>query len=436
MGSNSICAITLRPYCLFSYEPEERLRGGVAEGQRQAARLSRANALASEVLIDKKKKIKNKKKKKKRNCRLGPSIESPLRPTFLPLNLLALHLKSTMTGRTSFPVPPIPLTSHCDRAAEIHATYVNDAETVWFDVDSQAYALSLSATQQPEFSPELEELEAKNAEMMRKDKMFIARDLKDVPMLAYFPQVLEPTTVAATYCALNEYVTTAPFNREHDATLPKESRRDQRHPFSQKLFELFGPRHSIRHCGMWHATGHPHERPSVSKDAIRTATLVHATTVLLSHLVLLTVELSILFSAFDVPAWSAARWFIAALNHFNPDFGICRAGEFECWAHRALLFNLETHAHRDLRDDRNGYAVISVFGSFVGGDFVVPSLGLKFSFQPGDVIFIKGQMLQHFITPWSGETDKGERFCITHFRHQSLVDSVAKASQAKSSIDN
>ena len=54
MGSNSICAITLRPYCLFSYEPEERLRGGVAEGQRQAARLSRANALASEVLIDKK----------------------------------------------------------------------------------------------------------------------------------------------------------------------------------------------------------------------------------------------------------------------------------------------------------------------------------------------------------------------------------------------
>jgi len=339
-----------------------------------------------------------------------------------------------MTEQAAVPAPPLPPKSYRDRAGEINTTYVKNAKTVWFDLDSRVHASSLSATQQPEFSPELEDIEAKNAEMMPKDKTFIARDRNGVSMLAYFPQVLEFATVADTYHALDEYVTMAPFHKED---YPNESRRDQRHPFSLRLSESFGPRHGLRHCGMWHATGHPHEQPSVSKDVIHTATLVRATTVLFSHLVLLTVELSILLCALDLHAWSSARRFIAALNHFNPEFSICRAGEFECWAHRALLFNLETHAHRDLRDDRDGYAVIAVFGSFVGGDFVVPSLRIKFSFQPGDVIFIKGQMLEHFITPWSGRTDKGERFCITHFAHQTLVDSVATASQSTSrSLDN
>ena len=162
-----------------------------------------------------------------------------------------------------------------------------------------------------------------------------------------------------------------------------------------------------------HAIGHPHEQPSVSKDMIHTVTLVPATTVFFSRLVLLTVELLILLCALDLRAWSSSRRFIAALNYFNSEFSIFWAREFEYWAHHALLFNLEMHTHRDLRDDRDGYAVIAIFELFVGGDFIVPSLRIKFSFQPGDLIFIKGQMLEHFITPWSGRTDNGECFYNT-----------------------
>jgi len=132
---------------------------------------------------------------------------------------------------------------------------------MFFDLDSRDHASSLSATEQPEFSQELEDVEDKNAEVMPNNKPFIAHDRCDVPILAYFPQVLESTTVAATYHALNEYVTATSFSKE--ATT--ESQRDQRHAFSQKLFDLFGPRHGLRHCGMWHATGHPHGQPSVSK---------------------------------------------------------------------------------------------------------------------------------------------------------------------------
>jgi hypothetical protein len=70
------------------------------------------------------------------------------------------------------------------------------------------------------------------------------------------------------------------------------------------------------------------------------------------------------------------------------------------------------------------YAVIMVFGSFTGGDFVVPQLKLKFPFRSGDVIFIKGHMLEHFVTPWQPEGHDGGRFSVVHFNHQAVVDWV------------
>jgi len=325
----------------------------------------------------------------------------------------------------NFSVSAIPK-SHRDGALRLHTQWVRDAETQWYEVDSRTYAASLSTTQQPEFSPLLEVTEAKDAKLMPADKSFVARDLEDRAILAYFPKVLDPNTVDATYRALDEYVTATPFNKEAESEAPKDSKQDQRHPFSARLGRLFGNRLGIRHCGMWLSTGHPHDPPSVSRDIIGTATLLRAATVLFKGLGLLTFELSMLFCAFDPHTWIAARQFIAALNHFHPDFEHCRVGNFECWSHRAFLFNLDTHAHRDLRDVRDGYATIAVFGSFRGGEFVVPELGIKFPFQPGDVIFIKGQMLQHFVTPWTGKEGKGERFCITHFTHQALLDFVDK----------
>ena len=157
---------------------------------------------------------------------------------------------------------------------------------------------------------------------------------------------------------------------------------------------------------------------------------------LFQHLVLV-VKLSILFCTLDAHTWIATQQFIATLNHFNPELSSCRAREFQCWAHCALLSNLEIYAHHNLRDNQYGYTVITFLGSFVGVDFIIPELHLKFSFQPRNIIFIKGQMLQHFIMEWMKKIGKGERFCMTHFTHQALVDLVAKASQqAASSLNN
>jgi len=87
---------------------------------------------------------------------------------------------------------------------------------------------------------------------------------------------------------------------------------------------------------------------------------------------------------------------------------------------------MPTHAHRDVQDSRDGSNAIACFGSFTGGEFVIPGLKFKFLFQPGDVIFINSRLLQHFVTEWKlydfPDGTKRGRYSIVHFNHENIVE--------------
>jgi hypothetical protein len=203
-------------------------------------------------------------------------------------------------------------------------------------------------------------------------------------------------------------------------------RKDMRHPLNNKLRKRFGFRYTLKHLGAWLATGHPHEEPVVSKSFLNPAKSFSRSSRLFEALRPLTYELSILFAAFDSKGWGRARRIMAVLNHFHIHTKACTIGEFDCWSHRAFLFNQETRAHRDVRDDKLGFAALATFGSFIDGFLVIPELKLKFRHQPGDVVIFKGQLLTHFVTPWEPRDTNGERYCVTHFTHQTLVEYLEK----------
>jgi len=147
----------------------------------------------------------------------------------------------------------------------------------------------------------------------------------------------------------------------------KKTKYDQRHPPCPRLQGLFGCRYLLVHLGAWLPSGHPYDNPVVSGDYIRTATSFSRAYRLTHALEHLTTELSKVLCAFNYRVWEFSRDMVAALHHFFPETKVCSAGDFECWAHRAVLFNQETRAHRDSRDAKFGYAVIVAFGSFTGG---------------------------------------------------------------------
>src|SRR5271170_7684611 len=66
---------------------------------------------------------------------------------------------------------------------------------------------------------------------------------------------------------------------------------------------------------------------------------------------MLTTELSIIFAAFNCTAWSEARRIVNSLSHLLSVSKIARTCNYEAWTTRAVLCNLFTHVHRDLRDE-------------------------------------------------------------------------------------
>ena len=249
---------------------------------------------------------------------------------------------------------------------------------------------------------------------------YIARDLTHEPVVAYFPKSLPETVVKESRLGLKSFV------QEYTRNKNLKVDHDSRHTNSEHdtLRKQFNGEYGTIHLGTWHASGfEKRTNPVVTADLVGTSKHYGECVNLLTSLAALTTELSVLFCAMNNLAWYRALDLYSLLCQHLP---YAEWSSFRClweaWSCRAFLFNVKTDGHRDIRDDQIGYAAITAFGSFTGGELVVPELGIRFPLQPGDVVFLKGQLFLHFVTPWEPKGKEGGRFSIVHFNHQSVVD--------------
>ena len=82
---------------------------------------------------------------------------------------------------------------------------------------------------------------------------------------------------------------------------------------------------------------------------------------------------------------------------------------------REILFNKESEPHFDQNDPQLGWAVLVAIGNFEGGDFIAPQLGIRTRFQPGDMILVRGRVVKHLTTAFSGQ-----RISLPHFTHSNI----------------
>jgi hypothetical protein len=83
---------------------------------------------------------------------------------------------------------------------------------------------------------------------------------------------------------------------------------------------------------------------------------------------------------------------------------------------REFLFNRKSGLHKDSHDPQLGWAVLFALGNFKGGYVHLPHLGLRVRLEPGDMVLIRGRVVQHEIEDWEG----GQRISVPHFTHTSL----------------
>lgn len=87
-----------------------------------------------------------------------------------------------------------------------------------------------------------------------------------------------------------------------------------------------------------------------------------------------------------------------------------------CFHGLALLRNLQVDAHKDRSDVPNGWVAMVCWGDFSGGYLALPDLGVKLDFKPGDIIFFRSRLLEHFVTDF-----EGERSSMVFFTHENVL---------------
>ena len=167
----------------------------------------------------------------------------------------------------------------------------------------------------------------------------------------------------------------------------------------------------------WVATGqHGVQEPVLSKDSLSSATKLEITRQFFVNIAPLTQAVSLLFSAVDKKVHAKyVGTYQQALR--TGALRIMTATNRACFQGLVVVRNLAAQPHKDGSDYKKGWVAMCCFGDFTGGELVIPVLGMKFRFQPGDVIFFRSTLLEHYVLPFIGD-----RTSLVFFTHHNLMN--------------
>lgn len=83
---------------------------------------------------------------------------------------------------------------------------------------------------------------------------------------------------------------------------------------------------------------------------------------------------------------------------------------------RAIMYNRTTPNHHDVKDSHVAWACLVLLGRIIKGTLYFPRLNLRVRYIPGDVVWLRGSILDHEVEVWEGP----QRICVAHFTHNSL----------------
>jgi hypothetical protein len=87
------------------------------------------------------------------------------------------------------------------------------------------------------------------------------------------------------------------------------------------------------------------------------------------------------------------------------------------WQGRILMFNIMSPRHLDARNPPAEWTPLHAAGSFTTGrDLIIWQLGLRLRYRPGDLVFIRGGILEHSVEDWG----VGQRISAVYLTHKAF----------------
>ncbi|KAE9387547.1 hypothetical protein BT96DRAFT_837465, partial [Gymnopus androsaceus JB14] len=158
--------------------------------------------------------------------------------------------------------------------------------------------------------------------------------------------------------------------------------------------------------------------PVISKDLVQTCGGFHHATALLAELSLLSLKVNAWLQNIDPIQHYSQETLMGKVKDSYPYMRALKVLDPLLMEGRAIMFNRTTPAHRDHRDPPKAWACLVALGWITAGTLYFPCLNLRVHYLPGDVVWLRGYMLEHD----SLRSFPHLHLCIAHFTHQSLYD--------------
>ncbi|KAF9506095.1 hypothetical protein BS47DRAFT_1305675 [Hydnum rufescens UP504] len=171
----------------------------------------------------------------------------------------------------------------------------------------------------------------------------------------------------------------------------------------------------------WKAVGHPNSDVVPSGDQLRSAEHYKNSQNVIANIDVLNRSATSALKFFAPDSYKGHTKLIDTI-HSNPQYKWAEAmavNDHCVLSRRGISFNRQTPQHTDPLVPPGEWTLISSVGQHtVGGDFVLPTLGVVIPFLPPTHIWTRGGEAEHYIRPFSG----GQRISITHFTHSTVWD--------------
>ncbi|KAE8440977.1 hypothetical protein EG329_006140 [Mollisiaceae sp. DMI_Dod_QoI] len=207
-------------------------------------------------------------------------------------------------------------------------------------------------------------------------------------------------------------------------TAPTPSK-DVRHP--SKYFRIAKDYWTKRGkpCGvylfaLWCAQGHAHDpwalsgpwNHSLSNDVVGKKMDIGFRFRFLADMAPIQQMMSLWFEVIDPVRYKIFKGHVDMMCDDDTGMDAIRYTQNQSFLGIASLRNVQVHNHKDKGDVRDGWIGMTCVGAFTDGELCLPDLNLKVRFLPGDLIFFRIAVLQHFI-----RATVGERSSVLFFSH-------------------
>ena len=160
-----------------------------------------------------------------------------------------------------------------------------------------------------------------------------------------------------------------------------------------------------------------HKKPTISHDFIKNCSQFSAAVDAISSMDILSRGINKILESIDKPQYDALVALHEVACHHSGVMKMLSSIDPLLMEGRAIMYNRKTPPHADRQDPYRGWAVMITFGNFTtGGTLYIRRLRLRIRYLPGDVVVLRGRLLEHEVEEWG----LGQRVSIAHFTHESL----------------